>query len=351
MLKIRIVKKEKGASPLFKLFIVLSSFLLAVLLGACLLKLQNKEPWHGIVLFFQGGFGSKFALEDMIIKAIPIYFCSIGVALAFKLRIWNIGAEGQYALGAIGASLVALSGLSLGKAMLVSMGLVAGFFGGLFALLAGYLKVKYEANEIIITLMLNYIGIYFLEYLVYGPLKDPISFGFPMSPIFPDNAILGTIGDTRINTGLVLAIFIGILFFIFLKYTKIGYELKICGESSKSAIYAYIKYNNLILLSMFLSGFLAGIAGFVEVSANLNRLQPSVILGYGYTAIIVAWLAELSPFYIGVFSLLLAGFRVGVENLQLEMQVPASFSHVLQGLLLLIILIMSFFKEYKLIRQ
>lgn len=348
MSKLRIVKRDKPLSPTLQFLMLLGACLFSISLSVLMLMVQSKSPWQGLYFFLKGGFGSTFALEDMLIKAIPLYFCSLGVALAFKLKIWNIGAEGQYVFGAIGASLVGLSGVAESAWILIPlMILVAGILGGAYAFIPAYFKVKYNANEIIVTLMLNYIAIYFLEYLIYGPLKDPISFGFPMSPLFPEAAILGTIPGTRISWALILAVLVGGIIFIFLNFTKLGFELKVCGESLKAAAYSRINYAGLVLLSMFFSGFLAGLAGFVEVS-NLNRLQGSVVVGYGYTAIIIAWLAELSPWQIGLFSLILAGFRVGVENLQLEMQVPAAFSLVIQGFLLLTVLIVSFFKTYKL---
>jgi simple sugar transport system permease protein len=348
MPKLRIVKREKDLSAGMQLLGIFLACLLAVGLSMFLLWGQGKSPGKGLLVFLEGGFGSSFALEDMLIKAIPLYFCSLGVALAFKLKVWNIGAEGQYVWGAIGATLVALSGISENSWVLITlMILAAGGLGGLYALLPAYFKVRYKANEIIITLMLNYVAIYFLEYLVYGPLKDPLSFGFPMSPLFPEQALLGVIPGTRVSLALILAVIIGIVFYVFLNFTRLGFELKVCGESPRTALYSRISPARLVLLSMFLSGFLAGLAGFVEVS-NVNRLQTSIVVGYGYTAIIIAWLAELSPWQIGLFSLLLAGFRVGVENLQLEMQVPAAFSLVIQGLLLIAVLVFSFFKTYKL---
>ena len=196
--------------------------------------------------------------------------------------------------------------------------------------------------------MFNYIGIIVLEYLVYGVWKDPVGFGFPMTPLFSPQAIVGKIGTSALNWGLVHCLILGIIVWFFLSFTRIGYELKACGDNVRAALYARFPYNRLVILVMLVSGGLAGWAGFLEVSANINRLQPSIMVGYGYTAIVVAWLASLNPLSIGIASFLLAGLRVGVENLQLDLQVPASFGGILEGMILLTVLAGNLFRNYQL---
>jgi general nucleoside transport system permease protein len=223
------------------------------------------------------------------------------------------------------------------------MALVA---GGLWGFIPAVLKVRMRANEIIVTLMLNYLAILFLDYLVYGPWKDPVSFGFPMTREFPASAIVGKIGQTQLNWGIALCVFSGVAIWIFFRYTRLGYEIKAAGENIKAAKYAGLPYDRLVILVMFLSGALAGWAGFIEASATINRLQPSIVVGYGYTAIVVAWLARLNPVNIGVASFLLAGLRVGLENLQLDLQVPSAFGGIMEGMILLTVLAGSFFIDY-----
>jgi simple sugar transport system permease protein len=316
-------------------------------ISAALLWVQSKPPIGGLKLLAVGAMGSRWAIEDCLIKAIPIFMCSLGVAIAFRLRVWNIGAEGQFALGAIGASWVALLlphwpwyGL------LPLMGAAAFLFGALWGFVPAVLKLKMKANEIIVTLMLNYIAILALDYLVYGPWKDPLSFGFPMTPAFSPGAVIGKIGSTGLNWGLGLCGFSGVAVWLFLQYSRLGFELKASGENARAAKYAGMPYRGLVILAMMLSGGLAGCAGFIEASATLNRLQPSIMVGYGYTAIVVAWLARLNPLSIGLASFLLAALRVGVENLQLDLQVPAAFGHILEGLILLTVLAGGYFSEY-----
>jgi len=321
-------------------------------MSAGLLALQGKPPLEGMLLFLQSGFGSSWAIEDCLAKAVPIFLCSLGVAITFRLQIWNIGAEGQYALGAVGATWAALTFPNLpGYLLLPCMLMSATVLGGLWGLIPALLKIKLQVNEIIVTLMLNYIGILVLEYMVYGPWKDPSSFGMPMTPEFSAAGIVGFIGETRLNWGLFLCLGIGILVTIFLKYTCYGFALKACGENPRAARYARLPYNGLVVMVLVFSGALAGWAGFLEASSSLNRLEPSIMAGYGYTAIVVAWLARLNPLAIAVASFLLAGLRVGVEGIQLDLQVPAAFGGVMEGLILLTILAGSFFQHYTITRQ
>ncbi|MGD8366399.1 MAG: ABC transporter permease [Desulfobacterales bacterium] len=330
------------------IFIVGGAVALSLVASALLLAAQGKAPVEGIWLLFQGGFGSRWALEDSLLKAIPIFLCSLGVGVAFRLQIWNIGAEGQFALGAVGASAVALSFPTLPAYLLIPLMMAASMAaGGLWGMIPGLLKVHLKANEIIITLMLNYIGILLLDYLVYGPWKDPVSFGFPMTPAFSANAVVGPIGLGRIHWGLLLCIGFGLAMWILLRFTRIGYELRASGENVLAARYAGLPYERLVVMVMVIGGALAGCAGFLEASANLNRLQPSIMVGYGYTAIIVAWLARLNPLQIAFAAYLLAGLRVGVENLQLDLQVPAAFGGIVEGLILLSVLAGGFFNHYR----
>ena len=219
--------------------------------------------------------------------------------------------------------------------------------GGFWGCIPAFLKLYLRANEIIVTLMMNYLAILFLEYLVYGPWKDPTSFGFPMTREFSENAILGMIGNTRIHWGLAICIVSGVLVWLFFRFTRLGYELKASGENRRSALYARLPYKQMVVGVMVFSGAMAGCAGFLEASANVNRLQPSIMVGYGYTAIIVAWLARLNPLYTAIASFLLAGLRVGVEHLQLDLQVPAAFGGILEGLILLSVLSGGFFIQYQ----
>ena len=333
-------------------FVFLGAVAVSLLVSGLLLSIQGKPAFRGILLLIQSAYFSSWAVEDCLIKAVPIFLCSLGVSIAFRLQIWNIGAEGQYAMGAIGATWMALKfGHLPGLVLLPAMFLAAAILGAVWGFIPALFKVRLRANEIIVTLMLNYIGILFLDYLVYGPWKDPASFGFPMTKEFAPAAVVGAIGTTRLNWGLLVCIITGVAFWIFFKYTRLGFELRASGENPRAARYARIPYSGLVLLVMSLSGMLAGWAGLLEASASLNRLQPSIMAGYGYTAIVVAWLSQLNPLVIGIASFLLAGLRVGLETLQLDLQVPAAFGAILEGLILLTVLAGGFFSRYEIQRR
>lgn len=329
--------------------IVLGAVFFSLLISGAMLILQDKPAAMAITLLFKGAFGSWWSLQDCLIKAMPIFLCSLGVAIAFRLQVWNIGAEGQFALGAIGATGIALLFPQWPWYRLLPAMLAAAFMsGGLWGLIPAVLKLYMRANEIIVTLMLNYLAILLLDFLVYGPWKDPVSYGFPMTPEFPPAAIVAKIGTTGLNWGLALCLAAGFVIWVFLRFSRLGYEIKASGENIRAARYAGFRYARLVMLAMLLSGALAGAAGFLEASATINRLQPSIMVGYGYTAIIVAWLARLNPLYIGIASFLLAGLRVGLEGLQLDLQVPAAFGGIMEGLILLTVLAGSFFIDYRL---
>jgi len=322
---------------------------LAFLVSGTLLAIQGKPALTGLWLLVESAFGSRHALEDCLIKAVPIFLCSLGVGLTFRLQIWNIGAEGQFALGAVGATWAALTFPAWPwYALLPFMLLCASVTGGLWGAIPAVLRLKLRANEIIVSLMLNYVGILILEFLVYGVWKDPGSFGFPMTSEFAPAAVVARIAGTRLNWGLLLCLAIGVLMTVFLRSTRLGYELRACGENVRAARYARMPYAFLVILVMAVSGALAGWAGFLEASAILGRLQPSIMSGYGYTAIVVAWLANLNPLIIAVASFLLAGLRVGMETLQLDLQVPAAFGGIMEGFILLAVLAGGFFSRYRL---
>jgi len=348
MVRFKITKRQDAGSWMSCL-VLFSAVTLSLFLSAILLAIQGKPPVAGLQTLLTGAFGSLYALEDCIIKAVPIFLCSIGVAIAFRLEIWNIGAEGQYALGAVGATWVALSLPELPWFLLIPFMMLAAFvFGAVWGAVPAYLKLRLRANEIIVTLMMNYIGILILEYMVYGPWKDPMSFGFPMTREFSPNAILGRIGTGNLHWGIAICVACGFAVWIFFRFSRTGFEFKISGQNRRAALYAHLPYGRLVILAMILSGGLAGLAAFLEASVTINRLQPSIIAGYGYTAIVVAWLAQLNPLNIGLASFLLAGLRIGVENLQLELQVPASFGQIMEGMILLAVLGGGFFTRYRL---
>ncbi len=331
--------------------VLCGALLFSFCISGLLLEGQGKSAVDGLFILLKGAVGSAFAFQGTFLKAVPIFMCSLGVAIAFRMQIWNIGAEGQFALGAIGATWVALSFPNLPWFFQIPLLFLAAFlFGGLWAFIPAVLRLKLQVNEIISTLMLNYIAILLLEYLVFGVWKDPSSFGFPMTVEFSAGGIIGGIGGSRYHWGILFCAVVGIILWAFMRFTRMGFELTASGEGFRLARYAGMPYGFLVLFVMSLSGGLAGWAGAIETSAILGRLQPSLMVGYGYTAIVVAWLARLEPKNIALASFLLAALRVGVENMQLKMQIPAAFGEIMEGIILLSVLAGQFLIHYRLKR-
>jgi len=344
------VRKREESLGWGVLVVYLGALALALLVCAAMLSLSGKPGLGGMAILFRGAFGQGYSLLDSLTKAIPIFLCALGVALSFRMQVWNIGAEGQFALGAVGGAWAALtfSGLPA-YALLPLMFLSAMAFGGAWGLIPAALKLRLGVSEIITSLMLNYIGALFLEYLVFGVWKDPASFGFPMTAEFGPGGQIDRIAPAllgKLHWGVLACPLAGLAYGVFLSRTRLGFELAACGEGERVARYARLPYGFLALLVMGLGGALAGLAGGIEASATLGRLQPTVMAGYGYTAITVAWLARLKPLPIAFTAYLLASFRVGVEVMQLELQVPAAFAPIMEGAILLCVIAGQFFLTY-----
>ncbi|MGI6679583.1 MAG: ABC transporter permease [Dehalobacterium sp.] len=331
---------EKRMTPSISLLFIIPvlSILLALVFGGLFLSLNGNNPLEVYGMLFKSAFGSTYGITESIVKAIPLMLAGLGVSLAFRMQLWNIGAEGQIYMGAVAATWVALTFPGLPALVMIPLMLVLGFLGGaLWALLPAIPRAYMNVNETITTLLMNYIAILGADYLVYGPWKDPAGFNFPLTPQFVPAALLPTLGDTRIHLGLVFAIVAAIVIYILFKYTKWGYEVRIIGESPAAARYAGMNIKKNICLVLFLSGGLAGIAGMAEVSGIAGRLQPGLSPGYGYTAIIVAWLARLHPASLALVSFLFGGLLVGGYAIQL-IGLPSATVNMLQGLILFFVL-------------
>lgn len=346
MLRVRFVKKEHE-SWTTKLLIPIISIGLAVFFSGLFLYFSGYDPVDTYVKMYNGAFGSTYSFSETLVKAIPLMLTGLGVSLAFRMKLWNIGAEGQLYMGAFAASGLALAMGDLNAWILLPLMLVAGFIaGGLWGVIPGALKAYWQVNETITTLMLNYVAIFWVDYLVYGPWKDPASLGFPLTPRFSDNAYLPAIGDTRVHMGLIIALIIALVFYLLLKYTRWGYEVRVIGESQEAARYAGMNVMKNILLVMLISGGIAGMAGMIEVAGITHRLQHGISPGYGYTAIIVAWLGRLNPFTIILVAFLFGALLVGGFSVQ-SYGIPLSVVFMLQGAILFFILAGEIFIKHR----
>lgn len=332
------IEKQMNVPPWVSFGVPLASIVLALLVGAGFLLIVDYNPVEVYTVLFTGAFGSKYGLSETVVKATPLIFTGLGVAIAFRMLLWNIGAEGQLYLGAMAATWVALNYPQAPAYVLLPGMMAAGFLGGaLWGLIPAIPRAWLGVNETLTTLMLNYVGILWVDYLVYGPWRDPKGFNFPLTAQFSSSASLPYLGNSRIHLGIVLALTAVVIFYLILKRTRWGYEIRVIGESESAAKYAGINVVRNILLVMFVSGGLAGLAGATEVSGIAHRLQHSISPGYGYTAIIVAWLGKLNPLAIVAVSFLLGGLLVGGYTMQ-TVGLPAAIVSMLQGTILFFVL-------------
>lgn len=358
------IKLEKRLEPsrIAYYLVPVVSFVLALLFGAVLLSVAGANPWQTYQAMLEGALGTTqqwqegqfYSLTETLVKAVPLMFTGLSVAIAFRMRFWNIGAEGQLVLGGVSAAAVALFFPTLFPflpesrwfylPMMIIAGVLAGAIWGLIpALLKSYLKV----NEIITTLMLNYIAILWYQQLFQINWKDPQGFGFPGSAVFGEFAWLPRLSG-RLHWGLILAVVAAAFVWVVMDRTRWGYEIRLIGENDTAARYAGVSLARNIVLVMLLSGGLAGLAGMVEVSAIAHRLQEGLDVGNGFTGIIVAWLGKLNPWGALLWAFLLAMLFVGGDQIQITMGLPASVALVLQGAILIFVLGGDIFTRYRL---
>ncbi len=310
------------------------------------------NPLYAISEIFMGSFGSLYGIKETITKAIPLILIGAGLTLAFRAKFWNIGAEGQLLMGAIFATWTAQAfGENLPSVVIVPLIFAAGFLGGAFwGIIPAILKIKYSINEVITTLMLNYICAEFLTMLIVGPWKGSTRFGFPGTDNLPDAAILGIIPGSRIHYAtLILAIICAIVLCVVIYKTRFGYEARVVGENPDAGKYAGIDFLKTSLILMAISGGLAGFAGVGEVAGIHHYLgyPASVSSGYGFTAIIVAWLAKLNPLYAIFSGLVFAGIIVGGDAIQISLGLPAATVEIVNGTLLIFLIMGDYFLHHK----
>ena len=332
---------QKGLTTLFFIFLSFAA-------GGVFLYLQGVSPFAAYGTILRSAFGSSYDLSETAVKALPLAMVSLAVMLCFTMLIWNIGAEGQALIGALAAAaVVRYFPMENRIAMLSSMMLAAAVTGGLWAGIAGFLKARWNVNEIITTLMLNYIAIRLLEFFVYGPWRDPSSLGFPMTRPFAASARLPSLWGTRIHMGLYALLILTAVMELVLRKTRWGYEIRVMGYNARAARYAGMNTAWSVVVVMFLSGAIAGFAGMCEVSGLQGRLQAGLSAQYGYTAIIVAWLSHLNPTLSLLAAFLLGALLVGGEALQIGMGLPLASAMILQGLILFFVLGGEFFHNYR----
>lgn len=310
------------------------SIILALLLCALFIAANGMNPVMVYEKMFRGAFGTTYGLTETMVKAIPLLLCGLGIAVAYRISVWNIGAEGQLTVGAMAATAVTIYFPNLSSFWSLSFMLLFGIAAGAFwGLLTAIPRTHFGVNELITSLMLNYVALLALDYVVFGPWKDPKGFNFPGSPMFTTAQSLPVLGSTRLHIGLLFGLFAVVIYYLMIRFTKWGYELRLIGANPIAAKYAGIPIKRHIIIVMLISGGLAGIAGMAEVSGVTHKLMQGISPGYGYTAIIVAWLAKLNPLGLIITSILFGGLIVGGYSVQ-TIGLPSSISEMLQGSIL-----------------
>ncbi len=339
-----IVKREMPSGR--KRFLIHFSAIAAALLTASIfILLMGHNPFSVYVSMVKGAFGTAHRFNETIIKSIPLIITSIGISAAFRMKFWNIGAEGQIIMGAFGASFVALNLPHLPQPLLLPLMAAAGIVaGGIWGAIPAVFKASFGTNETIFTLMLNYVALKWVTYLQFGPWKDPQALGFPKIANFSAAASLP--GVFGMHAGWVIAVALTFLSYLFFKRTKKGFEIEVIGESEKTARYAGINVPRTIIFTVFLSGAVCGLSGMVQASAIHGTLSMEIGGGVGYTAIITAWLSNLKEQNIILTSFLFAAMLQGSSYIQMAFQIPQSAAQILQGLILFFVLGSEFFTRY-----
>ncbi len=293
-----------------------------------------------------GALGSAYSLKEVVRTAVPLVLMALGVTLCFRLQFFNIGAEGQFFMGATAASAVALNYPDMPAPVLIPLMMLAALIGGgLWCLVPALLKLRFGTNETLVTLMLNYIAVKFVAYLQFGPWKDPASMGYPTIPMFSDNAVLPNLFG--IHIGWVIAAVLFALISLLLARTRYGYQVGVMGENPLTARYAGFNTTWLLIATVTLGGGLCGVAGFIQASAIEGSLTYTLSGGWGYTAIIVAWLGKLKPLPVLAATLMIAALVQGCAYIQISLGVPYFMAGIIQGMILFFVLASEFFINYR----
>jgi simple sugar transport system permease protein len=330
-------------SRLMSLLSPMLALALTLLIGAALFAWLGKDPLRGLQLFFVEPLHNLYSLSELLVKATPLVLIALGLAVCFRSNVWNIGAEGQFVVGALAAGWVAMQAgpdtAWLGRGIVVPI-LVAGVLGGMaWAAIVALLRDRFHANEILVSLMLVYVAEMLLSYLVYGPWKDPQGYNFPQTITFlPETRVPRLAPPLRAHIGSLLALLgVGALW-LFLFRTYRGFALQVGGLAPLAARYAGFSSRHAVWMALLVSGGMAGLAGGLEAAGPLGQLTPYVPAGYGFAAIIVAYVGRLHPVGIVISGLLMSMFYIGGELAQSRLGMPKALTGVFQGLLLFALL-------------
>ena len=343
---IRLAKRD-SMDPRKVWTIRLGSILIALLLGSLVILITGNNPFTAYGTMISGALGKKTAIRQTVKIAVPLLGCALAIAPCFRMRFWNIGAEGQITAGAIAATYFGLYWVDKlpSVLLLIVMAVAAALAGGIWGLIPAFFKAKWNTNETLFTLMMNYIIIGVVSWLQGGPWE-----GRPGSQIIPQFDRAACLPKVfGVHCGWIIVLVLVVFIFIYMRYTKHGYEIAVIGDSVNTARYAGMNVGRIMMRTMLLSGAISGIVGFIVVSGANGTLYNGVADGVGFTSITVAWLSQLNAFAMIVISMMLAILSKGAETLQTQLSVPASISDIITGLLLFCMLGCEFFINYRLI--
>jgi ABC-type uncharacterized transport system permease subunit len=322
------------ASPLLAIALTLITI-------AVLFAIIGKDPLAALYVYFIKPLTDSYSLQEIAVKASPLVMIAVGLALCYTANIWNIGAEGQFVVGAVTGSWLAVvtNGTGVGHWVLPVMLLLGALGGALYALIPALCRVYFGASEILTSLMLVYVADLGMDYLVRGPWRDPHGLNFPTTADFdPVATVPSLIEGGRLHAGALVALIMVVLTAVLLGRTIVGFEIRLVGAALRAARFSGFNADRLILFTFAVSGALAGLAGIIEVAGPIGHLQPGISPGYGFTAIIVAFLGRLNPVGILVAGLFLALTFIGGEEAQIALKVPLDLTKVFQGILLFYVL-------------
>jgi len=322
------------ASPLIAIALTLITM-------SVLFAILGKNPIAALGVYFIEPLTDAYSLEEIAVKATPLVLIGVGLSFCYIANVWNIGAEGQFLAGAVTGSWLAVhtNGMGVGHWVLPAMLLLGALGGALYALIPAICKVRFGASEILTSLMLVYVADLGMDYLVRGPWRDPHGLNFPTTAEFDPVATVPTLIDgSRLHAGAIVALLVVMLATVVLGRTIMGFEIRLIGAAPKAARFSGFNADKLVLLTFAISGALAGLAGIIEVAGPVGHLQPGISPGYGFTAIIVAFLGRLNPVGILIAGLFLALTFIGGESAQISMKIPLDLTKVFQGILLFFVL-------------
>jgi simple sugar transport system permease protein len=335
-------RREKPlTSPLISGLIIVGAAAIALIAGAGLMWLMGADPLTGYRELLYGMAGTRQNIAESLLKTTPLLIIALGIAIAFTASIWNIGAEGQFYMGALFSTWTVLWLADLPGYLLLPLAIIAAAVaGGLWGGIAGYFRARFNVNEIIVTVMMNYIAIFFIRYIVQGPLRETQSSGagFPRTDPIPDPVWLPRIiSGTRLHAGFIAALILAGIVYFLLRHTTFGYNLRAVGRNPTAALYAGIRVQRTIIWAMILSGALAGLAGLVEVLGVHHRLLDGISPGYGFIGIIVTLLGKQNPLGIVIAATLLASLNVGASTMQRGIGIPVSLVWTIEYLMVLLV--------------